>query len=75
MGEWIAAITEAAECNLEKVEPECRLDYIKKSTWEKIWERDAEKNRGDLDNRTHKLTAAIKRQVKADKKEHLAEQF
>ena len=46
--ERIAAITEAAEGNLEQVDPECRQDYIKKATWE-----DAEKSRVGPDNRTH----------------------
>ena len=35
--EWIAAITEAAKGNLDKVDPECRQDYIKSATWEKTW--------------------------------------
>ena len=34
----------------------------------------AEQLRGNRDKRTRKLTAAIKRHVKADNKEHLAEQ-
>ena len=32
-------------------------------------------SRGDPEQIAHKLTAAIKRQVRADKKEHLSEQF
>ena len=40
LGEWISAISTPAECKLDKVDPECRQDYIKKATWETNQERD-----------------------------------
>ena len=52
---------------IEEVDPECR-HYIKKATWEQIEERDNEKDKGDPDKQTYKLSSAIKRQVRADKK-------
>ena len=75
LDDWIEALKQAAEETLEEITPECKQDYIKKSTWGKMEERSAMAEEGDRDKKVNKLNKEIKIMTKADKKENLLEQF
>ena len=73
--DWVAALADAAEANLEKIDPAIRKDYISKEAWEKIKKRNDLQKSGDPDKEVSKLSKEIKKEAYNSRKQKKLEEF